>query len=82
MKYHVEGAKLADGLTKLCSASIDFMKSMEEYNPSLMNMIRQYLKDNNVTVDSRSGTAMDQLGSDFKTLPFNDEEETPIEKQL
>jgi hypothetical protein len=55
---------------------------MEEYNPSLMNMIRQYLKDNNVTVDSRSGTAMDQLGSDFKTLPFNDEEETPIEKQL
>jgi len=45
-------------------------------------MIRQYLKDNNVTVDNRSGTALDQLGTDFNTLPFNEEQETPIEKQL
>jgi hypothetical protein len=38
--------------------------------------VGKWLKDNNITVDSRSGTPMDSLANDFKTLPFS-EEETP-----
>lgn len=82
MKDHVEGAKLADGYTELCKNAVGYMKVMEEYNPALMNAVSKWLKDNNITVDNRSGSAIDQLGADFKTLPFTAEEEAPQEKQL
>jgi len=77
MKDHVEGAKLADGYTELCKDAVGYMKAMEEYNPALMNAVGKWLKDNNITVDSRSGTPMDSLANDFNTLPFSEEEETP-----
>jgi len=76
MKDHVEGAKLADNYTELCKDAVGYMKAMEEYNPALMNTVGKWLKDNNITVDSRNGTPMDSLANDFKTLPFteNDDE--------
>jgi hypothetical protein len=78
MKDHVEGAKLADSYTELCKGAVGYMKAMEEYNPALMNAVGKWLKDNNITVDSRSGTPMDSLANDFKTLPFSEQQdETP-----
>jgi hypothetical protein len=67
MKDHVEGAKLADNYTELCKDAVGYMKAMEEYNPALMNTVGKWLKDNNITVDSRNGTPMDSLANDFKT---------------
>ena len=75
MKDHVEGAKLADGYTKTCMKAVEYMNAMEEYNPALMNAVGKWLKDNNITVDNRTGTPMDNLANDFKTLPFSEEEE-------
>ena len=84
MKDHVEGAKLADGYTELCKNAVGYMKAMEEYNPALMNAIGKWLKDNNITVDNRSGSNVNELAKEFKTLPFPEEQQDdiPIEKQL
>jgi hypothetical protein len=83
MKDHVEGCKLADDFTSLCKNAVGYMKAMEEYNPALMNAVRQYLKDNNVTVDNRTGTPMNELANEFdKMLPFPDEETQQKQKQL
>ncbi len=83
MKDHVEGAKLADGYTELCKGAVGYMKAMEEYNPALMNTIGKWLKDNNITVDNRSGSALDQLSKDFEPLPFPEQQDDiPAEKQL
>ena len=75
MKDHVEGAKLADGYTELCKDAVGYMKAMEEYNPALMNAVGKWLKDNNITVDNRSGTPVNDLAKQFETLPFTENEE-------
>jgi hypothetical protein len=75
MKDHVEGAKLADGYTELCKDAVGYMKAMEEYNPALMNAVGKWLKDNNITVDNRSGTPVNDLAKEFETLPFTENEE-------
>lgn len=75
MKDHVEGCKLADGYTELCSNAVSYMKAMEEYNPALMNSVGNWLKHNNITVDNRVGTPMDNLANEFKTLPFSEDQE-------
>ena len=84
MKDHVEGAKLADGYTELCKNAVGYMKAMEEYNPALMNTVGKWLKDNNITVDNRSGSNVNELAKEFKTLPFPEEQQDdiPAEKQL
>ena len=83
MKDHVEGAKLADGYTELCKNAVGYMKAMEEYNPALMNAIGKWLKDNNITVDNRSGSAVNELAKDFEALPFPEQQDDiPAEKQL
>jgi hypothetical protein len=83
MKDHVEGAKLADGYTELCKNAVGYMKAMEEYNPALMNAIGKWLKDNNITVDNRSGSNVNELANEFKALPFPEQQDDiPIEKQL
>jgi hypothetical protein len=84
MKDHVEGAKLADGYTELCKNAVGYMKAMEEYNPALMNTIGKWLKDNNITVDNRSGSNVNELANEFKALPFPEEQQDDItiEKQL
>ena len=75
MKDHVEGAKLADGYTELCKDAVGYMKAMEEYNPALMNAVGKWLKDNNITVDNRTGTPVNDLAKQFETLPFTENEE-------
>lgn len=75
MKDHVEGAKLADGYTELCKDAVGYMKAMEEYNPALMNAVGKWLKDNNITVDNRSGTPVNDLAKEFEALPFTTEDD-------
>jgi hypothetical protein len=75
MKDHVEGAKLADGYTELCKDAVGYMKAMEEYNPALMNAVGKWLKDNNITVDNRTGTPVNDLAKEFAALPFTENEE-------
>ena len=84
MKDHVEGAKLADSYTDLCKGAVGYMKAMEEYDPALMNAVGKWLKNNNITVDNRSGTPVNDLANEFKALPFPQEQQDdiPIEKQL
>ena len=84
MKDHVEGAKLADSYTELCKGAVGYMKAMEEYNPALMNAVGKWLKDNNITVDNRSGTPVNDLANEFKALPFPQaqQDDIPIETQL
>ena len=83
MKDHVEGAKLADGYTELCKNAVGYMKAMEEYNPALMNAIGKWLKDNNITLDNRSGSNVNELANEFKALPFPEQQDDiPAEKQL
>ena len=83
MKDHVEGAKLADGYTELCKNAVGYMKAMEEYNPALMNAVGKWLKDNNITVDNRSGSNVNELAKEFKALPFPEQQDDiPAEKQL
>ncbi len=83
MKDHVEGAKLADNYTELCKNAVGYMKVMEEYNPALMNTVGKWLKDNNITVDNRSGSAVNELAKDFEALPFPEQQDDiPAEKQL
>ena len=83
MKDHVEGAKLADNYTELCKNAVGYMKAMEEYNPALMNTVGKWLKDNNITVDNRSGSAVNELAKDFEALPFPEQQDDiPAEKQL
>ena len=75
MKDHVEGAKLADGYTKVCQNAVEYMNAMEEYNPALMNAVGKWLKDNNITVDNRTGTPVNDLAKQFAALPFTENEE-------
>ena len=75
MKDHVEGAKLADGYTELCKDAVGYMKAMEEYNTALMNAVGKWLKDNNITVDNRTGTPVNDLAKEFEALPFTENEE-------
>ncbi len=77
MKEHVEGAKLADSYTELCKGAVGYMKAMEEYNPALMNTVGKWLKDNNITVDNRSGTPVNDLAKEFNALPLTENEEEP-----
>jgi len=79
MKDHVEGAKLADQVTKSLSKNIKFYDAMDEpVPPALYNAATNWLKWNQVSVDSRNGTPMDSLANDFKTLPFSEQQdETP-----
>ena len=75
MKDHVEGAKLADSYTKVCQNAVEYMNAMEEYNPALMNAVGKWLKDNNITVDNRTGTPVSDLAKEFAALPFTENEE-------
>ena len=75
MKDHVEGAKLADSYTKVCMNAVEHMNAMEEYNPALMNAVGKWLKDNNITVDNRTGTPVNDLAKEFAALPFTENEE-------
>ena len=75
MLSHKEGSKLHDKIAGAYSHSIDMMEDMGEYNAALLNGARQFLKDNNVTMDSGVGTPLEALDHQLKALPFEEEEE-------
>ena len=74
MLSHKEGSKLHDKIAGAFSHSIDMMEDMGEYNAALLNGARQFLKDNNVTMDSGVGTPLEALDHQLKALPFEEEE--------
>ena len=64
---------------QIASAYRNCLKVMDAegvYNAAILNGARQFLKDNNVIMDSGMGTPLDALANDLNTLPF-EEEETP-----
>ena len=75
MLSHKEGSKLHDKIAGAYSHSIDMMEDMGEYNAALLNGARQFLKDNNVTMDSGVGTPLNTLDHQLKALPFEEEEQ-------
>lgn len=64
-----------DQIAGAYSNCIKLMEAEGVYNAAILNGARQFLKDNNVVMDSGVGTPLDSLANDLKTLPF--EEETP-----
>ena len=74
MLSHKEGSKLHDKIAGAYSHSIDMMEDMGEYNAALLNGARQFLKDNNVTMDSGVGTPLNALDHQLKALPFEEEQ--------
>ena len=74
MLSHKEGSKLHDKIAGAYSHSIDMMEDMGEYNAALLNGARQFLKDNNVTMDSGVGTPLNALDHQLKALPVEEEE--------
>ena len=74
MLSHKEGSKLHDKIADAYRNSIDLMDDTGEYNAALLNGARQFLKDNNVTMDSGVGTPLEALDHQLKALPFEEEE--------
>ena len=75
MLSHKEGSKLHDKIADAYRNSIDLMDNHGEYNAALLNGARQFLKDNNVTMDSGVGTPLEALDHQLKALPFEEEEQ-------
>ena len=75
MLSHKEGSKLHDKIADAYRNSIDMMDEHGEYNAALLNGARQFLKDNNVTMDSGLGTPLQALNSQIQALPFEEEEQ-------
>jgi hypothetical protein len=75
MLSHKEGSKLHDKIAGAYSHSIDMMEDTGEYNAALLNGARQFLKDNNVLMDSGVGTPLDELNAKLIKLPFEEEEQ-------
>ena len=74
MLSHKEGSKLHDKIAGAFSHSIDMMEDMGEYNAALLNGARQFLKDNNVTMDSGVGTPLDELNNKIIDVPFGEDD--------
>ena len=74
MLSHKEGSKLHDKIAEAFSSSIDLMDDTGEYNAALLNGARQFLKDNNVLMDSGVGTPLEALDHQLKALPFEEEQ--------
>jgi hypothetical protein len=76
MKDHVEGAKLADLVTNSISKNIKFYDAIDEpVPPALYNAATNWLKWNQVSVDNRNGTPVNDLAKEFEALPFTENEE-------
>ena len=76
MLSHEEGSKLHDKVAKAYKESIELMHAEGEFNAALLNGARQFLRDNNVLMDSGMGSPLQTLSDQLNTLPF-EEEETP-----
>ena len=76
MLSHKEGSKMHDQIASAYRNCLKVMDAEGVYNAAILNGARQFLKDNNVIMDSGMGTPLDALANDLNTLPF-EEEETP-----
>jgi hypothetical protein len=74
MLSHKEGSKLHDKIAGAYSHSIDMMEDMGEYNAALLNGARQFLKDNNVLMDSGVGTPLGELNNKIIDVPFGEDD--------
>ena len=74
MLSHEEGSKLHDKIAGAYSHSIDMMEDTGEYNAALLNGARQFLKDNNVLMDSGVGTPLDELNNKIIDVPFGEDD--------
>ena len=74
MLSHKEGSKLHDKIAGAYSHSIDMMEDLGEYNAALLNGARQFLKDNNVVMDSGVGTPLDELNNKIIDVPFGEDD--------
>ena len=76
MLSHTEGSNMHDQIAGAYRNCIKLMETEGVYNAALLNGARQFLKDNNVVMDSGMGTPLNALSDQLNTLPF-EEEETP-----
>jgi hypothetical protein len=74
MLSHKEGSKLHDKIADAYRNSIDIMDEHGEYNAALLNGARQFLKDNNVTMDSGLGTPLNDLNNTLINVPFGEDD--------
>ena len=74
MLSHEDGSKLHDKVAKAYKDSIDLMHAEGEFNAAVLNGARQFLRDNNVLMDSGMGTPLEELNKTIK-VPFGDEYE-------
>ena len=74
MLSHTEGSKLHDKIAGAYRNCIDLMEAEGEYNAALLNGARQFLKDNNVIMDSGMGSPLYELADELK-VPFEEKEE-------
>ena len=74
MLSHKEGSKLHDKIADAYRNSIDIMDEHGEYNAALLNGARQFLKDNNVTMDSGMGTPLNDLNNTLINVPFGEDD--------
>jgi hypothetical protein len=50
------------------------METDGEYNAALLNGARQFLKDNNVVMDSGMGTPLNDLNNTLINVPFGEDD--------
>ena len=74
MLSHKEGSKLHDKIAGAYRNSIDLMEAEGEYNAALLNGARQFLKDNNVVMDSGMGTPLNDLNNTLINVPFGEDD--------
>ena len=74
MLNHEEGSKLHDKVAKAYKESIELMHAEGEFSAALLNGARQFLKDNNVIMDSGMGSPLYELADELK-VPFEEKEE-------
>lgn len=70
MLSHTEGSKLHDKIAGAYRNCIDLMEAEGEYNAALLNGARQFLKDNNILMDSGVGTPLEALNNTLINVPF------------
>jgi hypothetical protein len=74
MLSHKEGSKLHDKIADAYRSSIDIMDDTGEYNAALLNGARQFLKDNNILMDSGVGTPLEALNNTLINVPFGEDD--------
>jgi hypothetical protein len=74
MLSHKEGSKLHDKIAGAYRNSIDLMEAEGEYNAALLNGARQFLKDNNILMDSGVGTPLNDLNNTLINVPFGEDD--------